>query len=119
MKSLGSIKKEIAKMIKDKNGLFLVVEKANKIYGIGYVTAKKDKRIVYPGVMAGEVKELWLKEEVRGQGISSKMKDIFMAWFKEKKCELVRIEVLSANPASKIYANWGFTSYVETFAKKI
>ena len=119
MKPASEIEKLIRKMIRDKKGLFLVAESLGNICGFGYVVAYQFKRVSFPDSLMGEFKELWVSKEMRGKRISSRMKDEFFKWFKKKGCKIVIIEVLKTNPAKKVYENWGFESYVETYSKKL
>jgi len=117
--SFESIKRAVNEMICNNGGLFFVVEAAGELVGFAYGEVRVDKRAVFPDMVVGEIKNLWLKKEVRGNGISSKLKDKYLNWFKEKCCDYVLIEVLQKNPANKIYEKWGFEPYLEKLVKPL
>ncbi|VVB76062.1 Acetyltransferase (GNAT) family protein [uncultured archaeon] len=117
--SFESIRSAVKGMILNKGGLFFVVEADGKIVGFAYGEVRTDKRTVFPEMVVGEIKNLWIKDKYRGNRISSKLKDKYLNWFKEKGCDYVLIEVLQKNPANKIYEKWGFEPYLEKLVKPI
>ena len=118
-RSLESIRKIAEGFIKDKHGLFLVVEENHKIGGFGYVSIQQEKRVSFPNLAVGVVRELWLKKELRGKGISSRLWREFNKWFRKRECPVVIIEVLNTNPAKIVYEKWGCTPYCEYLFKQV
>lgn len=56
----------------------------------------------------GHIGELFISKEFRNKGISTKLKDKFISFLKDKNIDLCRIDVNPDNPAQEAYKKWGF-----------
>ena len=56
----------------------------------------------------GYVGEVFVSKEFRNKGISTKLKDKFIVFLKEKNVNLCRIDVKPDNPSQEAYKKWGF-----------
>ena len=55
---------------------------------------------------------MFVREEFRGLGISSKLKDESFIWLRKKGIEKVFLNVLSNNSqAIEVYEKWGFSTF--------
>ena len=117
-KSLKLIKKSIENEIKNKNGLFLVVEDKNKLVGFAFGTLHENNHMVFETVKYGMLNHIWIKDDYRGKGLASKLKDKLFKWFKDNNCKYIRLLVLDINPAKHIYEMWGFEMILDEMVKK-
>jgi len=103
--------------ISEKSRDFILREFEEYILKGAIVLAIENKEIV--GYLAGEIEnnpyerfgyvsEIFVKREYRGKGVSTKLKDRFLEFLKERKITLCRIEVNPDNPAQEAYKKWGF-----------
>jgi GNAT superfamily N-acetyltransferase len=68
----------------------------------------------------GPIADLLLLKEFRGQGISSKLKNEAMQWFRKKGIKHVSLNVLEKNRVPQsIYKKWGFFPYVVEMRKNL
>ena len=56
----------------------------------------------------GHIGEIFVSKEFRNKGISTRLKDKFVEFLKQKKINLCRIDVNPDNPAQEAYKKWGF-----------
>jgi len=56
----------------------------------------------------GHIGEVFISENFRNKGISTKLKDKFIEFLKSKKINLCRIDVNPNNSAQEAYKKWGF-----------
>ncbi|RLG14213.1 MAG: hypothetical protein DRN66_02610 [Candidatus Nanohalarchaeota archaeon] len=74
-KSLNSIKESVKAEIDNKKGLFLVAEDKDKLVGFGFGTLQEKNHLVFKTAKYRRLKHIWIKEEYRGKGLASKLKD--------------------------------------------
>ena len=68
----------------------------------------------------GYIDDLFVKEEYRGLGISSKLYREATKWFRQKGMRHVALTVGTGNePAHSIYKKWGFFDYHVEMRKKL
>ena len=100
----------IRKIIYSKNGLVLLPEVDEKPVGFSTSIIKKNFPI-FQLEKLGLIAHMFVKEEYRGLGISSKLKDETFKWLKRKGIEKVSLNVLPNNyQAIKVYEKWGFST---------
>jgi len=116
-------KQHMIKKFNDDNMIFYVAEDNNNDNNniAGYIlgTAIPSEDPIYDRPMTGVIKNVYIKPDYRGKGVSSKLRDTIYDWFKEKDCKFVELAVLSTNPAHEIYKKWGFTDIRQSMVKKI
>ncbi len=56
----------------------------------------------------GYIGEVFVLNDSRGRGISTKLKDKFLEFLKEKNISVCRIDVNPDNQAQEAYKKWGF-----------
>jgi ribosomal protein S18 acetylase RimI-like enzyme len=100
----------VRKMIHSKNGLVLLSEIDEKPVGFSTSIIKKNFPI-FQLEKFGLIGDIFVREEFRGLGISSKLKDESFKWLRRKGIEKVSLNVLPNNSqAIKVYEKWGFST---------
>ena len=75
---------------------------------------------IFKNKKVGHLADLYMQKEFRGQGLSTKLRDASMRWFKKNNVKSISINVYPDNPhAYKIYKKWGFFEYKIEMRKKI
>jgi len=108
----------IKKCIRSRNALVYVAEDKGNL--VAYVLSTIKKNIpVFQIKELGYFADLYVKKKYRGQGISTKFRDLSIDWFKKRKIKYISIMVYPQNTfAHKIYKKWGmFDSHVELRGK--
>ena len=72
---------------------------------VGYLIGKIEEN---PYEKVGYISEVFVKKEHRNKSISTKLKDKFLEFLKERCITLCRIDVNFDNPAQEVYKKWGF-----------
>jgi ribosomal protein S18 acetylase RimI-like enzyme len=112
-------KKFTKKNIKSKKSLLLIAYVNDKPSGYALHIIKPISPI-YSNKETGYISDLYVKKEFQGKGISSKLKDLGLQWFKKNNIEYVTLQVFSNNNlAEKIYDKWGFKKLKTELIKKI
>jgi hypothetical protein len=111
-------KKEVKKSIASKNRIIFIAEKGKK--PAGYIELCIDKRgygvIGYMGV----IYDIFVKKEFRKLGVSSRLKQEAVKWFKSKKLRYMGLNVHIYNKqAYSVYKRWGFSDTDRRMIKKI
>jgi len=100
----------VRKTIHSKNGLVLLSEVDEKPVGFSISIIKKNFPI-FQLEKFGLILSIFVREEFRGLGISSKLKDETFKWLRRKGIEKVSLNVLPNNSqAIKVYEKWGFST---------
>ncbi len=100
----------VRKMIHSKNGLVLLSEIDEKPVGFSTSIIKKNFPI-FQLEKFGLIGDIFVREEFRGLGISSKLKDETFKWLRRQGIEKVSLNVLPNNSqAIKVYEKWGFST---------
>lgn len=106
-------KKGISIDIKDyilgQNKLLMVVVDEDKIVGFILGNFKRNKNYMIKNY--GAIDEIYIVPKMRGKGLSSKLKNGFIKWFKEKKSGkgVIGLFVMPKNKvARRAYEKWGF-----------
>ena len=100
----------VRKMIRSKNGLVLLSEVDEKPVGFSISIIKKNSPF-FQLEKLGLIAAVFVREEFRGLGISSKLKDESFIWLRKKGIEKVFLNVLPNNSqAIKVYKKWGFST---------
>jgi GNAT superfamily N-acetyltransferase len=91
-----------------KDGFFLFAKEGDEY--AGYIFGKcKDTSYSYKIRNIGYLDSTIVAEKYRGQGISTKMKDLFFDWLRSKDVTICQIHVNAKNPETlNIYKKWGF-----------
>ncbi|PKM92454.1 MAG: hypothetical protein CVU81_00340 [Euryarchaeota archaeon HGW-Euryarchaeota-1] len=116
---LDIFKPYLQKIIASKNSTIFLAEFEGKL--VGFILLK-----IYPNNplfkldYLGTIDDLFVKKEFRGRGISSKLKDVAIVWFKKKGVAYLSVGAFADNPASlAIYEKWGFFKYRTEFRKNL
>ena len=100
-----TIIKFIKNYISDKNKTISILTNDDTIIGFIFGHFEKEKN-------NGTIDEIYIIPKMRGRGFSSKLKDEFIKWFKEKKQNKKATISLYTMPkniiAQKAYKKWGF-----------
>jgi ribosomal protein S18 acetylase RimI-like enzyme len=107
--------KDLQSFLLNKNKILLVAIEEEKI--IGFLVGRFIKALNQKISNIGSIDELYVIPRNRGQGVSSKLKDEFISWFKNKKKGRGTISLYSMpknKNAQKAYEKWGFkVSYLK------
>ena len=105
-------RKFVKRMVRSRNGLVLVAEMDGKTAGYLLVIIKKNIPIFRLERLA-EITDLYVREEFRGNGISTRLKDEAFRWLKSKEITRVVLNVFPGNDiAGSIYEKWGFSTFI-------
>jgi GNAT superfamily N-acetyltransferase len=109
----------LIKLLKTGEGNLSLADYEGKI--VGYNLAQiKDEIPVLKLKKVGHVADLYVQKDFRGQGLSTKLQDASISWFKKNKIKVISITVYPDNPhAYQIYKKWGFMDYKVEMRKKI
>jgi len=112
-------KKWTGQLIKSKNGLITIVEVDGK--AVGYTLCLIKKNIpVFALKKLGYISDMYVKKEYQGLGISSKLKDDAIKWFKKKKIKHISLRVYYDNEhGRKVYEKWGFFNHSIEMCREI
>lgn len=103
------ISRYIKKYILKQDKILLVLIEKDEI--VGFLLGGFTKNNNYTTENYGTIDEIYVAPKMRGKGFSSKLKDEFVKWFKEKKKGkgIVTLYVMPKNNvARKAYKKWGF-----------
>jgi ribosomal protein S18 acetylase RimI-like enzyme len=111
------LKKYLLKTIISKDAILFIAEKDNSI--IGYIQGSiiNNNNPFMFSKKIGDFENLIVTKKYHKKGISNLLYDKLMDWFEIKNCEIIELEVLTNNPAKKIYQKWGFISISEKMRK--
>jgi len=101
----------ISERISENDGCVLIAEADGKIIGylIGGITEAASYRTIE---LLGELEEMVVLEEYRGQKIGEQLVQKFFGWCKEKKLNRVRVEVSAPNlKGINFYHKQGFEDF--------
>jgi len=102
----------IKNAIHSKNGLVLISEINDDIIAYILITIRNNFPF-FKLKKYGKLQTIYVKDEYRYSGISSKLKDEAFKWCKEKGINRISLDVLPDNlNAIKIYKKWGFSPYL-------
>jgi len=103
--------KDLKKSFRDKNTNILVVEIGGKIVGYSWAHICFLEHLT-PKRKTGCIEEFFLTEKFRGKGISAKLMDETIKWFKQKDVEFVSLRVFSKNKnVVAVYEKFGFEPF--------
>jgi len=105
--------------LKSKKGTVFLAEVDGKPAGFTLVF-EKDEIPIFEIKKIGYVSDLFVKEEFRGLGISSKLRDKAINWFKKKGLKHMSIGLYNDNEfAHSVYKRWGFFDYKVEMRRQI
>ena len=106
-------------LIRTKKGYLSLADNDGQI--VGYNLARiKDEIPIFKLEKMGQIADLYVQKDFRGQGLSTKLKDASIKWFKKNNLKVMSITVYPDNPhAHSIYKKWGFMDYKTEMRKKI
>jgi L-amino acid N-acyltransferase YncA len=112
-------KKSTIKKLKSKKSLVVVYEKENKI--IAYAIANIKEQLSFcNGKMYGEGAEIVIDKRERKKGISLKVMNYIINFFRSKKINLFEVVIDSKNKTSlDVWSKRGFKEELKLFYKKI
>ena len=111
--------KDLKKSFKNKNTNLLVVEVDEKIVGYSWLHTSSLKYLK-PKKIVGYIEEFFLTEKFRGKGISTKLINETIKWFKERKVEFISLNVFSNNKdVIGIYEKFGFKPFSICMKKEV
>lgn len=112
-------RKFVEKNIRSKNGEIYVVEVDDKLVGYSLIYIK-DNIPVFEIEKLGCISDLYVKKEYRMKGISSKLKDETIKWFKKKGIKDLCLTIYPLNEhAYSIYKKWGFFDFHLEMRKRL
>jgi len=119
-KNMGESYKEFLKShIESPDGIVFIVQENEEIVGYALLFIK-DEIPIYQNKKIGYASDLYVKKNFRNKGISSKLRDKALEWFKEKGMKFVAAPLHSDNKfAHSVYKKWGFFDYKIEMRKKI
>ncbi|MDP4038891.1 MAG: GNAT family N-acetyltransferase [bacterium] len=109
--------------VKMHDGVILVAETKNKIIGCAVATLSVSSELIKTKykkeyLKTGFIKNVFVEETFRGQGIGSKIVGELEKYLKEKGCPTVHLEVFAPNTnALKIYNNIGYQDHSRILIK--
>lgn len=99
-------KKFIEKNVKARTAAVFLAEMDGKPAGYSLIYIKKSIP-VFKLEKIGSISDLFVKKEFRGKGISSKLKDEVVNWFRKKGIKHISLAVYNGNKhAHSIYEKW-------------
>lgn len=105
--------------LKSAKGTVFIAEENNKIVGYTLILIK-DEIPIYQNKKIGCISDLYVKKNFRNRGLSSRLKDKSIEWFKEKGIKFVSVPLYPDNKfAHSLYQRWGFFDYKLEMRKKI
>jgi ribosomal protein S18 acetylase RimI-like enzyme len=105
--------------VESQDGKVLIAEEGKAIagYSLGYI---KDEIPIFKLRRYGYISDLFVKKEFRGQGVSTRLMDAMIRWFKDKGAQYASIGFYADNhEAHEIYRKWGFFDYKIEARKRI
>jgi len=105
--------------IESTEGVVFMAMKESAI--IGYILIFiKDEIPIYKNKRLGYIGDLYIKKDFRSQGLSSKLKDKSLEWFKKKEVKFIAVPVSPSNKqAYSVYKKWGFLDYTIEMRREI
>ncbi len=105
--------------ILSKDAVIHVAEIKGKLVGYSLSFIKKNIPI-FKMKKIGYISDLFVKKEFRGMGISTRLKNEAIKWFKKRGMKHASIKVYKGNNlAHSIYKKWGFFDFHIELRKKI
>lgn len=112
-------RKFVTKKIRSKDSIVFIAETSNRPAGYTLVEIKKSIPI-FKIKKKGNISDIFVRKELRGTGVSTKLKNTAVQWCKSKKLKYLTLDVFNDNPhAHAIYKKWGFFEYHIQMWKKI
>ncbi len=111
-------KEFISGFIEKGNGAIFIAEEDE---AVGYcLVFIKDNIPIFKVKKLGYASDLFVKKEFRGKGISSKLVEEALKWFKEKGLKHISLQTYCSNDkARSIYKKMGFFEYKVEMRKKL
>ncbi|MFH2106759.1 MAG: GNAT family N-acetyltransferase [Candidatus Micrarchaeota archaeon] len=109
----------VEKTMKAGDGTVFIAEESGKL--VGYIlTLINDEIPIFKTKKLGYISDLYVTNRFRKKGISSKLRDCAIEWFKKKGINVISIRVYPANrSAHSIYKKWGFFDYHVEMRRRI
>ncbi|MEK9143885.1 MAG: GNAT family N-acetyltransferase [Patescibacteria group bacterium] len=109
--------------VKRQRGIIFVAQADDRVIGCIVVVVEKMKKLdqlSFAVSHLGRVQELFVYEKHRRHGVASLLMDKAENYLREKKCEIVRIEVFEPNThAHNFYQSLGYTDRIRDMTKQI
>lgn len=105
--------------IESEDGRVLIAKEDDTIagYSLGFI---KNEIPIFQMKRYGYISDLYVTREFRGRGISTKLMNSMLAWFRDRGLEYASIGFYADNnEARDIYKKWGFFDYKIEARKKI
>jgi len=110
---------DIKKSFKNKNTKIFVVEEKGELLGYAWINIHF-LDYLKPNKKVGYINEFFLTGKIRSKGISKKLMNEVMKWFKQKKIKFVSLCVFSKNEkVVEIYKKFGFEPFSIYMKKRI
>jgi GNAT superfamily N-acetyltransferase len=107
------------KHIGSRNGVVFLAEMDRRPAGYSLVFIRRNPVIARINTF-GYISDLFVREEFRGQGISSKLKNEVTKWARRKGLRHLSLHVVDVNRVPKsIYERWGFFPFVIEMRKDL
>lgn len=105
--------------IESEEGVVFTAEENGEIIGYALIFIK-DEIPIYKNKKIGIISDLYVKKDFRNHGISSKLKDKSIGWFKEKGIKFISAPLYPDNKFThSLTKKWGFIDYKVEMRKKI
>jgi GNAT superfamily N-acetyltransferase len=107
------------KYIGSKNGVVFLAEMDGRPVGYSLVFIKRNPLTSRISTL-GYISDLFVREDFRGKGISSKLTNEVIKWFRRKGIRHLSLHVLEVNHVPRsIYKRWGFFPFVIEMRKDL
>ena len=118
------LKKNFLKKIKQKNGLFLVLEDGNSLQGyfFGEISRNKMERYGYlhKKILFGYIENVFITKKYRGKKFFKEFTNQFLNYLKKKRIKYCELHVSRNNKiAIKSYEKYGFVSVEQRMRLKL
>ena len=115
----GSYKEFLNSHMESKDGTVFIAENNGEIVGYALIFIK-DEIPIYKNKKIGCASDLYVKKNFRNKGISSKLRDKSIEWFKEKGIKFLSTPMYPDNKfVHSLFKKWGFFDYKIEMRKKI
>lgn len=115
----GSYKEFLNSHIESKDGAVFIAENNGEIVGYALIFIK-DEIPIYKNKKIGCASDLYVKKNFRNKGVSSKLRDKSIEWFKEKGIKFLSAPMYPDNKfVHSLFKKWGFFDYKIEMRKKI
>lgn len=104
-------KSQFQKWIRARKNYFIVAMDGTKIIGYAFARLQKDRH--NSKILFGHLTQIYVSPNYRGKGVSDKLWEDILNWFKIKKVNFLQLFVtINNHHAINLYKKWGFKSHI-------